>query len=157
MTGYSHILMRYTPSASRYVTRYLWGNEPAFILHREFRLSEDMYAQDSIELLKNSGIDFHSNEARGIDVHQFGSYLMTSGIVLNDEVRHQHQVQNRSQKLARSQLLSDQIHRKGGKPFDLSSFVDRSSSSVSLALFAEGNLHLMLVKVFSIKLCKAQS
>ena len=45
-----------------------------------------MYAQDSIELLKNSGIDFVSNEARGIDVHQFGAHLMTSGIVLNDEV-----------------------------------------------------------------------
>lgn len=45
-----------------------------------------MYAQDSIELLKNSGIDFVSNEARGIDVQQFGASLMTSGIVLNDEV-----------------------------------------------------------------------
>lgn len=57
---------------------------------REFRLSEDMYAQDSIELLKNSGIDFASNEARGIDVQNFGAQLMTSGIVLNDEVGHLH-------------------------------------------------------------------
>lgn len=29
---------------------------------REFRLSDDMYAQDSIELLKQSGIDFAQNE-----------------------------------------------------------------------------------------------
>ena len=54
---------------------------------REFKLSDDMYAQDSIELLKQSGIDFGQNEARGIDVHRFGEVLMSSGIVLNDEVR----------------------------------------------------------------------
>ncbi|KAK9811010.1 hypothetical protein WJX73_005771 [Symbiochloris irregularis] len=54
---------------------------------RHFKLSDDMYAQDSIELLKQSGIDFAQNEKRGIDVNQFGELLMTSGIVLNDEVR----------------------------------------------------------------------
>lgn len=32
---------------------------------RGFRLSEDVYAQDSIELLKQSGIDFAQNEVRG--------------------------------------------------------------------------------------------
>lgn len=46
-----------------------------------------MFAQDSIELLKDSGIDFARNEARGIDVHRFGEVLMSSGIVLNDDVR----------------------------------------------------------------------
>lgn len=45
-----------------------------------------MYAQDSIELLKNSGIDFAANETRGIDVHRFGELLMSSGIVLSEEV-----------------------------------------------------------------------
>lgn len=54
---------------------------------REFRLADDMYAQDSIELLKQSGIDFVENEARGIDVHRFGELLMSSGIVLNEDVR----------------------------------------------------------------------
>lgn len=54
---------------------------------REFRLSDDMYAEDSIELLKQSGIDFAQNETRGIDVASFGELLMISGIVLNDEVR----------------------------------------------------------------------
>jgi len=53
---------------------------------RGFRLSEDVYAQDSIELLKQSGIDFAQNEAHGIDVHRFGELLMSSGIVLNDEI-----------------------------------------------------------------------
>jgi len=54
---------------------------------REFKLSEDMYAQDSIELLKLSGINFADNEARGIDVVRFGELLMSSGIVLNEDVR----------------------------------------------------------------------
>ena len=58
----------------------------ACVWNREFSLSEDIYAQDSIELLKQSGIDFAKNEARGIHVERFGELLMTSGIVLNDEV-----------------------------------------------------------------------
>ena len=53
---------------------------------REFNLANDMFAQDSIELLKQSGIDFAQNESRGINVHEFGELLMSSGIVLNDEV-----------------------------------------------------------------------
>lgn len=52
-----------------------------------FRLADDVYAQDSIELLKQSGIDFAQHEARGIDVHRFGEVLMTSGIVLNEDIR----------------------------------------------------------------------
>lgn len=52
-----------------------------------FRLADDVYAQDSIELLKQSGIDFQQNEQRGIDVMRFGELLMTSGIVLNEDIR----------------------------------------------------------------------
>ena len=58
------------------------------IVCREFRLSDDMFAQDSIELLKQSGIDFAKMEARGIDVSNFGELLMSSGIVLNEDVSH---------------------------------------------------------------------
>ena len=47
-----------------------------------------MFAQDSIELLKQSGIDFAKMEARGIDVSNFGELLMSSGIVLNEDVSH---------------------------------------------------------------------
>ena len=53
----------------------------------KFNLGQDMYAQDSIELLQNSGIDFKEHQSRGIDVSDFGEVLMTSGIVLNDEVK----------------------------------------------------------------------
>ena len=50
-------------------------------------MADDMFAQDSIELLKQSGIDFAKMEARGIDVSNFGELLMSSGIVLNEDVR----------------------------------------------------------------------
>jgi len=53
----------------------------------KFNLSEDMYAQDSIDLLAKSGIDFKEHDAKGIDVSDFGAVLMTSGIVLNEDVR----------------------------------------------------------------------
>jgi len=54
---------------------------------REFSLKEDMYAQDSIALLKHSGIDFKAHEERGIDVHRFGELLMVSGVVLSSKVK----------------------------------------------------------------------
>jgi len=53
----------------------------------KFNLSEDMYAQDSIDLLIRSGIEFSKHEEFGIDVTDFGELLMSSGIVLNDEVK----------------------------------------------------------------------
>lgn len=60
--------------------------QQAGAVSREFRLSTDIYAQDSIELLKHSGIDFSRNESQGIDVQRFAELLMSSGVVLNDEV-----------------------------------------------------------------------
>jgi len=53
----------------------------------KFNLSEDMYAQDSIDLLAKSGIDFKEHDSKGIDVGEFGELLMTSGIVLNEHVK----------------------------------------------------------------------
>jgi len=53
---------------------------------REFNINADVYAQDSIELLKQSGIDFQKNEEKGIDSHRFGELLMSSGVVLNENV-----------------------------------------------------------------------
>lgn len=53
---------------------------------REFRLGDDMYAQDSIDLLKTSGIDFNRMEGQGCDVHRFGELLMTSGVILSDDI-----------------------------------------------------------------------
>ncbi|KAF3622882.1 putative CCR4-associated factor 1 -like protein 7 [Capsicum baccatum] len=53
---------------------------------REFNPNEDVFANDSIELLRESGIDFKMNNERGIDAIRFGELLMSSGIVLNDGV-----------------------------------------------------------------------
>ena len=56
-------------------------------INSHFPKREDMYAQDSIELLKRSGIDFAKNQEHGIDVNEFGELLMTSGVVLDDNVK----------------------------------------------------------------------
>ncbi|KAG6739225.1 hypothetical protein POTOM_056816 [Populus tomentosa] len=53
---------------------------------REFNVTEDIFASDSIELLRQCGIDFKKNSEMGIDVNRFGELLMSSGIVLNDGV-----------------------------------------------------------------------
>jgi CCR4-NOT transcription complex subunit 7/8 len=46
-----------------------------------------MFAEDSIELLKTSGIDFQKFDELGIDVHYFGELMMMSGLVLNEDVK----------------------------------------------------------------------
>ena len=46
-----------------------------------------MYAQDSIALLRHSGIDFSAHAARGIDTRRFGELLLVSGVVLVPDVR----------------------------------------------------------------------
>eukprot|EP01006_Ploeotia_vitrea_P037470 TRINITY_DN66132_c1_g2_i1.p1 TRINITY_DN66132_c1_g2~~TRINITY_DN66132_c1_g2_i1.p1 ORF type:complete len:403 (+),score=220.31 TRINITY_DN66132_c1_g2_i1:207-1415(+) len=51
-----------------------------------FSLSEDMYAQDSIDFLRKSGIKFEMHEQRGIDIQRFGELLMMSGVVLSEDV-----------------------------------------------------------------------
>merc|ERR1711971_1212778 len=51
-----------------------------------FHMKDDMYAQDSIELLIRSGIDFDAHDTKGIDVEVFGELLISSGLVLTDEV-----------------------------------------------------------------------
>ncbi|EFJ15954.1 hypothetical protein SELMODRAFT_84624 [Selaginella moellendorffii] len=53
---------------------------------REFNIKEDVYAHDSIELLKQSGIDFQKNQEHGIDAERFGELLMSSGVILNESV-----------------------------------------------------------------------
>jgi len=52
----------------------------------KFSLQNEMYAQESIELLKNAGIQFNRLEQNGIDPQEFACRLMTSGAVLLTEV-----------------------------------------------------------------------
>ena len=60
---------------------------PTWQFNFKFNLQEDMYAQDSIDLLTRSGIEFKTHEERGIEVDVFGELLMTSGLVLSDEIK----------------------------------------------------------------------
>ncbi|CDR96826.1 CAF1 family ribonuclease containing protein, putative [Babesia bigemina] len=52
----------------------------------KFDLQRDMYAYDSIELLKESGIDFEKHLRKGIDVAHFGELIIASGLVMNEDV-----------------------------------------------------------------------
>lgn len=47
---------------------------------------EDMYAQDSIDMLTGAGIQFKRHEEEGVEVDTFAELLITSGLVLNEEV-----------------------------------------------------------------------
>lgn len=53
---------------------------------RHKQRSGDMYAEDSINLLKRSGINFDKCETDGIDVMEFGELLVASGLVLMEDV-----------------------------------------------------------------------
>lgn len=53
---------------------------------REFNVNQDIFANDSIEMLKQCGIDFNKNTEMGIDANRFGELLMSSGVVLNDNI-----------------------------------------------------------------------
>lgn len=52
----------------------------------KFSLEDDMFAQDSIDLLTKSGISFEDHAVRGLDPLLFGELLMVSGLVLDDRV-----------------------------------------------------------------------
>ena len=64
-------------------TTVLWSPCNPIIFH--FR--EDMYAQDSIDLLTTSGIQFKKCEDDGINIYDFAEVLMTSGVILNENVK----------------------------------------------------------------------
>jgi CCR4-NOT transcription complex subunit 7/8 len=52
----------------------------------QFSLQEDIYAQDSIDLLKASGINFEHFAKHGIDMQHFAELMIGSGLVLCPDV-----------------------------------------------------------------------
>jgi CCR4-NOT transcription complex subunit 7/8 len=60
---------------------------PCWQFNFKFSLDDDMFAQDSIDLLVNSGISFYDHATRGIDPLLFGELLVVSGLVLDDRVK----------------------------------------------------------------------
>lgn len=57
-----------------------------WVFNFHFDLEEDMYAESSIELLKNSGVNFQQHQEFGISLEAFGSLLTTSGLAFSDSV-----------------------------------------------------------------------
>ncbi|CAK9301402.1 unnamed protein product [Gordionus sp. m RMFG-2023] len=53
----------------------------------KFSLKNDMYAQDSIDLLQKAGLQFQKHEEDGIDPDDFAQLLMMSGTVLMDNIK----------------------------------------------------------------------
>jgi len=53
----------------------------------KFNLEEDVYAEASIVLLKNSGIEFENHRSFGIEPSEFAELLLSSGLVLMDNVK----------------------------------------------------------------------
>lgn len=51
-----------------------------------FDLDTDMYSQESIDLLIQAKINFKFHAKKGIDIKEFGSLLMTSGLVMSDSI-----------------------------------------------------------------------
>jgi len=60
---------------------------PTWQFNFKFDVNKDMYAQDSIELLKRSGIDFERHRGHGIDVQHFGELFISSGLLMNERVK----------------------------------------------------------------------
>jgi CCR4-NOT transcription complex subunit 7/8 len=52
----------------------------------KFDLNNDQYSNESIALLTNSGINFEMLESRGIRHEVFGEYIISSGLVLNEDI-----------------------------------------------------------------------
>jgi CCR4-NOT transcription complex subunit 7/8 len=67
-----------------------FGNYPEDVSTWQFNLKFDInyekFSQESIDLLTHSGIDFQQLATHGIDIQHFGEYLITSGLLLNDEL-----------------------------------------------------------------------
>ncbi|EMC97092.1 hypothetical protein BAUCODRAFT_67865 [Baudoinia panamericana UAMH 10762] len=57
-----------------------------WVFNFQFDLNEDMYAESSIELLRNAGVDFQRHQDHGIQPEAFGSLLTTSGLAFTEDV-----------------------------------------------------------------------
>lgn len=52
-----------------------------------FRISDDVYAPDSIQLLRHGGINFDYFLEYGVEVSHFAELLISSGLILNSDIQ----------------------------------------------------------------------
>ena len=65
------------------------GNSPkrsTYQFNFQFDMDVDMCAQESINLLQEAQLNFEKHKIHGIQVAEFGNLLITSGLILTDEV-----------------------------------------------------------------------
>lgn len=67
-----------------------YGNKPlnnsTWQFNFKFNINEDMCSSDGIEVLKQAGVQFDIYEVEGIDVFAFGELLISSGLVLDENI-----------------------------------------------------------------------
>lgn len=52
-----------------------------------FDIRKDLFAQDSIDLLVKSGVNFYNHKKKGIKMENFAFFLIKSGLVLNKKIK----------------------------------------------------------------------
>ncbi|KAM3417567.1 hypothetical protein BST61_g5803 [Cercospora zeina] len=57
-----------------------------WVFNFAFNLEEDMYAESSITMLQQAGVNFALHASQGIDHEAFGALLTTSGLCFNEDV-----------------------------------------------------------------------
>ena len=66
------------------------GNMPAgpctWQFNFKFDIDKEKYKKNSIDILKEAGINFPKHKTDGIDPLTFGEYFLTSGLVFNDDL-----------------------------------------------------------------------
>lgn len=78
--------LSYQPKAVQHYANNIIVCPCTWTFNFQFSLQEDMYNEESIQMLKKSGADFEKHAAQGIDPEEFGSLLITSGMTLNEDV-----------------------------------------------------------------------